>query len=48
MIELNVTAHNSEELANFLEYRLIQLIREGYLSGHNWSLDGEDEEPEGE
>ncbi|MCK5600379.1 hypothetical protein KAR91_00815 [Candidatus Pacearchaeota archaeon] len=46
MIELIVSAHNAEELANFLEYRLIQLIREGYLSGYNWTLEGEEEETE--
>jgi len=46
MIELTVQANNSEELASFLEQELIHLIREGYTSGYNWDLDGEEEPSE--
>ena len=48
MIELTVTARNVEDLTNFLEWRLIQLLREGYTSGYNWDIEGEEEEREEE
>ena len=43
MLELTVNANNAELLADFLEHKLIRLIREGYTSGYNWDLNGEEE-----